>query len=392
MDSRAIPERIRENDVLCEETSYSEKAYSMIRLKLFSSILVLWIFFLWCPSPTQAAVAPPNPVGNNLIADIVEQRGQSVVNIDVVKLEKQRAFNPFEDFERQFGFQFNTDPEFKRFFEERTVPVKGAGSGFIVDTKDHVLTNEHVIRDADKIKVTLRDGRSFDAEVIGKDASLDIAVLRVKTKENLPNLSLGDSDKIRVGEWVIAIGNPYQFSNTVTVGIVSATGRALDDLGKKNLIQTDAAINPGNSGGPLINMRGEVIGINVAIAAQAQGIGFAIPVNGAKEILGDLLSKGKVSRPWLGVYLREVDQQVASYLELPFTEGVVVTDVAKGSPAERGGIQKYDVILKVEGNKADKAQTIQEQVRKRKPGESIDIDIYREGKRKSLRIRLGEMP
>lgn len=356
---------------------------------LFIGLTLLWVALAL---PALAAVAPPNPIGNNLIADIVEQRGLGVVNIDVVRLEKQRAFNPFEDFERQFGFRFDTDPEFKRFFEERTVPVKGAGSGFIIDTKDHVLTNEHVIRDADKIKVTLRDGRSFDAEVIGKDASLDIAVLRVKTHEKLPSLSLGDSDKMRVGEWVIAIGNPYQFSNTVTVGIISATGRALDDLGKKNLIQTDAAINPGNSGGPLINMKGEVIGINVAIAAQAQGIGFAIPINGAKEILGDLLSKGKVSRPWLGIYMREVDQNVASYLELPFVEGAVVTDIAKGSPADRGGIQKYDVILKVEGKKVDKAQTIQEQVRNRKPGESIDLEVYREGKRKTLRIRLGEMP
>ena len=196
-------------------------------------------------------------LGPNTIADIVENEGDAVVNIDIVK--KVRISSPFEEFEREFGgFGFEFMPEFKEFFKERVIPQKGAGSGFIVDKKGYILTNEHVVRGADEIKVTLRNGKKFNGKVIGQDSTLDVAIVKIDAAGvDLPTLPLGDSSKIRVGEWVIAIGNPYGFANSVTAGIISATGRTLEDLGKKNLIQIDAAINPGNSGGPLLNLKGE---------------------------------------------------------------------------------------------------------------------------------------
>lgn len=332
----------------------------------------------------------PGINGANTIADIVENVGGAVVNIDVVKMEHQRFFDPFKDFERQFGF--GIDPNFRDFFEDKVVPIKGAGSGFIIDNKGHILTNAHVVKGADKIKITLKDGRNFVAKAIGIDSNIDLAVLKIEGPSNLPYMDLGDSSKIRPGEWVIAIGNPYGFSNTVTAGIISATGRTLEDLGKKNLIQTDTPINPGNSGGPLISIDGKVIGVNVAIAAGAQGIGFAIPINAAKDVLGELITKGKVVRPWLGVFMRNVDKKIADYINLPLPEGVIITDVAKGSPADKAGLKKYDVIREADGKKIKSADEISSIVKEKKPSDSISLYIYRDGKMISINARLGEMP
>lgn len=323
--------------------------------------------------------------GPTTIADIVEEVGDSVVNIDIVK--KVRISSPFKGFDN-FGF-FDFMPEFKDFYRGRVVPQKGAGSGFIIDAKGLVLTNYHVIKGADEIKVTLKDGRKLDGQVIGKDASLDLAVIEVKAKD-LPTLKLGDSSKIRPGEWVIAIGNPYGFANTVTAGIVSATGRTLKNLGKDNLIQTDTPINPGNSGGPLLNYKGEVIGINVAIVSGAQSIGFAIPINAAKEVLEMLVKEGKVVRPWLGIYMRDVDEKVAAYLDLPIAEGVVITDVVKDSPASKMGVKKYDVIRAIDKKKIKTSSEIQEIVKKKKVGARITVKVYRDGKIKTLKGKLAE--
>lgn len=330
------------------------------------------------------------PWGPNTIANIVEEVGDAVVNIDIVK--KIRISSPFKNFEREFGFfGFDFMPEFRDFYRDRIIPQKGAGSGFIIDSKGYILTNEHVVRGADEIKVTLKDGRKLKGKVAGQDTSLDLAVIKVEAKD-LPTLKLGDSSKIRPGEWVIAIGNPYGFSNTVTAGIVSATGRTLKDLGKKNLIQTDTPINPGNSGGPLLNLNGEVIGINVAIVAGAQSIGFAIPINAAKEVVDELIKKGKVIRAWLGVYMRDVDEKIAAYLELPVAEGVVITEVVKDSPADKMGIKKYDVIRTINGKKVKSSSEIQEMLQKKKPGEGITIKVYRDGKTKILKGKLSDRP
>lgn len=328
-------------------------------------------------------------VGNDFIADIVERVGSAVVNIDVVKMEKTEMFNPFGDFERQFGFEM--DPELKRFFEEKMIPIKGAGSGFIISKDGYVLTNEHVVSKADKIKVTLKDGRSFPGKVIGSDSTVDLAVVKIEAAD-LPIAFLGDSNKLRAGQWVIAIGNPYQFSNTVTAGIVSALGRDLKDLGKRHLIQTDAAINPGNSGGPLINLQGEVVAINVAMAAGAQGIGFAIPINDAKEVLDDLIKKGKVIRPWLGVYMRDVDEKIADYLDLPFAEGVVITDVLPEGPAAKAGLRRYDVIKKIDDKKMTSSDQVQKLIRGQKPGDVLKIALFRDGHNVEMSAKLGEAP
>ncbi len=354
-----------------------------------STLLLAALFYLLTACPSLAQLPMFSNSNPNLIADIVEQVGPAVVNIDVVKMERQRIFNPLKDFD--FGFGFEMDPEFKRYFEDRLVPLKGAGSGFIIDKEGYIFTNAHVVKGADKIRVTLKDGRSFDGKVIGSDSTLDVAVVKIEA-HNLPAATLGDSSRVRVGEWVIAIGNPYGFSNTVTAGIVSAIGRTLGELGKKDLIQTDAAINPGNSGGPLINLNGEVIGINVAIVAQAQGIGFAIPINEAREIKEDLIQKGKVVRPWLGIYMRNVDEKVKAYLDLPVAEGVVITEILKDSPAEKMGLKQYDIVKEADGQKIKTSEDIQKQVAGKKPGDRITFVVYRDGKNISLAGKVGERP
>ena len=343
-------------------------------------------------SPTASHLSPPGINGYNTIADLVDNVGGAVVNIDVVKMQHQQMFNPFKDMEKNFGgFGFQMDPNFKQMFEDRVVPVKGSGSGFIIDDKCHVLTNAHVVKGADKIKVTLKDGKSYDAKVLGIDSNVDLAVLKMDAS-GLQYMTFGDSDKIRPGEWVIAIGNPYGFSNSVTAGIISATGRTLDDLGKKNLIQTDTPINPGNSGGPLIDIYGQVIGVNVAVAAGAQGIGFAIPINNAKEVLNDLITKGKVIRPWLGIYMRDVDEKLAQYMNLPLPEGVVITEVTKDSPAERSGLKQYDVIREIDGKKIKTASELSAIIKAKKSGDIVIIYVYRESKIWKITVKLGDMP
>lgn len=341
------------------------------------------------PSP-RIARAPVGSWGPNTIADIVEEVGDAVVNVDIVK--KVRIRSPFGNLDREFGFfGFEFMPEFRDFYKDRIIPQKGAGSGFIIDPKGYILTNEHVVRGADEIKVTLKDGRKLSGKVVGQDASLDLAIIKIDAK-NLPTLNFGDSSKIRPGEWVIAIGNPYGFANTVTVGIVSATGRTLGNFGNKNLIQTDTPINPGSSGGPLLNLNGKVIGINVAIVAGAQSIGFAIPTNAVKEVIDELIKKGKVIRAWLGIYMRDVDEKIAAYLDLPVAEGVVITEVAKDSPAEKMGIKKYDIIREIDNTKIKSNSEIQEIVRDKKPGDRITIKVYREGKTKVIKGKLSERP
>lgn len=370
------------------------KKYFPYVLTAFASILlVLFLIDINNRSVTaQTTNSIPGLGSSNTIADVVEKVGGAVVNIDVIKMEHEQILNPFKDFDRNFGFGFEMDPNFKNFFEDKLVPIKGAGSGFIIDNKGHVLTNAHVAKGADKIKVTLKDGKTYDAKIVGIDSNIDLAVLKLEGSPNVPFMELGDSSRLRPGEWVIAIGNPYGFSNTVTAGIISATGRALDDLGKKNLIQTDAPINPGNSGGPLINIDGKVIGVNVAIAAGAQGIGFAIPINAAKDVLNELITKGKVVRPWLGIYMKNVDRQIANYMNLPIPEGVIITQVVKGSPAEKAGLKQYDVIREVNGNKIISADEISTSVKNLKPKDEITMTIYRDGKIQKITTRLGEMP
>jgi serine protease Do len=323
------------------------------------------------------------------IADIAEKAGPAVVNIDTVRMVKTE-YPSFDDpiFRHFFGDQFR---EYRK-----TIPQKGTGSGFIISQEGYVLTNEHVVHKADKIKVTLSDGREFDGKVIGSDTTSDMAIVKIKA-DHLPMVSLGDSDKLRVGEIVVAIGNPYGLQQTVTMGVVSAKGRSIptgiEGHIYKDFIQTDTAINPGNSGGPLLNTEGEVVGINTAIIPYAQGIGFAIPVNMAKRNIDDLINLGKVRRPWLGVYIQEVTPEIAKQFDLPEdAKGVLVGDVVKDSPAEKSGIKRGDIITKVNNEEVDSPGELQDKIRNIEIGEKANIEIVRDGKKIFFVVKIGEMP
>ncbi len=325
---------------------------------------------------------------SNSIADIAERVGPAVVNIDTVRMVKQGS--PF----------FSQDPIFRQFFGEqfkdysRTIPQKGTGSGFIISQEGYILTNEHVVHKADKIKVTLSDGREFTGKLIGSDLDSDIAIVKIDS-DDLPIVTLGDSDKLRVGEIVVAIGNPYGLQQTVTMGVVSAEGRSIPVEGHtyRNFIQTDAAINPGNSGGPLLNTKGEVVGINTAIIPYAQGIGFAIPINIPKKNIDELIKLGKVRRSWLGVYIQEVTPEIAEQFNLPEdAKGVLVGDVVKDSPAEKSGIKRGDIITKVNNEEVDSPGELQDKIRSIEIGEKANIEVVRDGKEISFVVRIDEMP
>ncbi|GAG60293.1 unnamed protein product, partial [marine sediment metagenome] len=264
-----------------------------------------------------------------------------------------------------------------------------------INQEGYVLTNEHVVRKADKIKVTLSDGREFTGEVIGSDVTSDMAIVKIQA-DHLPTVTLGNSDKLRVGEIVIAIGNPYGLQQTVTMGVVSAKGRSIPTgTGGhiyRNFIQTDTAINPGNSGGPLLNIKGEVVGINTAIIPYAQGIGFAIPINIAKRNIDDLINLGKVRRSWLGVYIQEVTPEIAEQFDLTEAKGVLVGDVIEDSPAEEAGIKRGDIIVKVNDEEVNFPEELQDKIRDIDIGKKANIEVVRDGKTINFIVKIGEMP
>ncbi len=324
---------------------------------------------------------------SNSIADIAEKVGPAVVNIDTVRMVKQ-------------GSPFGDDPIFRRFFGEqfeeysRTIPQKGAGSGFIINKEGYILTNEHVVHRADEIKVTLADGREFTGKVVGSDETFDLAIVKIESENNLPMVELGDSKGLRVGEIVIAIGNPYGLQQTVTMGVVSAKGRSIpvEEHTYRNFIQTDTAINPGNSGGPLLNTKGEVIGVNTAIIPYAQGIGFAIPINTAKRNIDDLINLGKVRRSWLGVYIQGITPEIAEQFNLSEAKGVLVGDVVKDGPAEEAGIKTGDIIKKVNNEEVNSPGELQDKIRNVDIGKNADIEVGRDGKTINFIVKIVEMP
>lgn len=266
----------------------------------------------------------------------------------------------------------------------------GAGTGFIIDAQGHILTNHHVIDGAERITVKLADGRSLRAEVVGADPDTDIAVIRVHSGRPLPHVVLGDSSELRVGEWVCAIGNPLAYEHTVTVGVVSFIGRKLFDMSLDNYIQTDAAIYLGNSGGPLINTRGEVIGINTAVSRQASNIGFAVPINQAKAILPQLLERGYVQRGYIGVALRDVDPDLQEALGLARAAGALVQDVTPGSPAERAGIRPYDLVTAVDGVEVLGNDELIREIASRAPGTTARLEVVRDGRARQVLVKLAE--
>ena len=310
----------------------------------------------------------------------------SITTTQVVRFNQPRMRSPsgqqdpFEEFyNRFFG---NVPREQKR---------KSLGSGFIVSDDGFILTNNHVVEKADEILVSLLDKEDFKAEVVGTDPKTDIALIKIKAGKKLPFLRLGDSEKLEIGEWVVAIGNPYGLGHTVTAGIVSAKGRIIGAGPYDDFIQTDASINFGNSGGPLFNLGGEVVGINTAIIQGGQGIGFATPIHLAKIVLGQLKEKGKVTRGWLGVYIQRLTPEMAESLSVPGKKGAVVVDVTKDGPAEKAGLRSGDVILSFDGKDVADEHELPNLVASTKPGRKVDIKVIREGKEMTIPVTITEM-
>jgi len=317
-------------------------------------------------------------------ADVVERVNAAVVNIDAT------SAGPVADSRRRNRLGLPDSPEM--FERSREAPRRGSGSGFIVDADGSILTNNHVIEGAERILVKLSDGRSLRARVVGADPDTDIALLKVDGQSNLPVAPLGDSSTLRMGEWVCAIGNPLGYEHSVTVGVISYLGRKLFDSSLDDYIQTDAAINFGNSGGPLINTRGEVIGINAAISSRASNIGFAVPINGATAILPQLRARGRVSRGYIGVALRELDLNLQRSLHLNTPAGAVVQDVTDGSPASRAGIRPYDVIVGFEGVAVANDDELIHEIASRAPGTTAQLRIIRDDREFATTVKLSERP
>jgi serine protease Do len=322
-------------------------------------------------------------------ADIVERINPAVVNIDATSRGREPKRR-----RGRVGPPEGPDPlEGPDFGPPRgDTPRRGAGSGFIIDADGSILTNHHVVERAERITVKLSDGRTFRARVIGADPDTDIALIKVDGQTGLPVAPLGDSSTLRMGEWVCAIGNPLGYEHSVTVGVVSFLGRKLFDMSLDDYIQTDAAINFGNSGGPLINSRGEVIGINAAISSRASSIGFAVPINGASAVLPQLRARGRVSRGYMGVGLRDVDQDLERSLQLPVDHGAVVQDITRGSPADRAGLRPYDVIVSLDERPIANDDQLIREIAGRTPGTPARLQLVRDGHQESVTVKLTERP
>jgi serine protease Do len=346
------------------------------------------------PPATAAATGVPGPtvVANTALPDfalITQRYGPAVVNISVTGTRKTMGIDP----------EMLSDPfEFFRRFQQgpggrampREVPVRGMGSGFIVSADGMVLTNAHVVKDANEVTVKLTDRREFRAKVLGSDPKTDIAVLKIEAR-NLPVVTIGNTKDLRVGEWVLAIGSPFGFENTVTAGVVSAKGRSLPDDSAVPFIQTDVAVNPGNSGGPLFNARGEVIGINAQIYSQSggyQGVSFAIPIDVAIRIKDQIATTGKVQHARLGVTVQEVNQSLADSFKLDRPEGALVASVEKGGPAEKAGLQPGDVIRRVNGQPIVASGDLPAMVVQSMPGQRLQMEVWRQGRKVDVTAQL----
>ena len=346
----------------------------------------------WSESrPTQIPVVQaPN------FADLAQQLNPAVVNVSTTQVVKgQRRMLPRFPMPGPFGERDPFEEFFERFFggegQQREFRRHSLGSGFIINKDGYIVTNNHVVENAADIKVSLSDKEEFDAKVIGRDPKTDLALIKIEAKKDLPTAPLGDSSKLRVGEWVVAIGNPFGLGHTVTAGIVSAKGRIIGAGPYDDFIQTDASINPGNSGGPLFNMGGEVVGINTAIVASGQGIGFAIPINAAKQVLVPLREKGKVVRGWLGVQVQRVTPDLAKSFGLDRDRGALVADVMPNTPAERAGIQRGDIISEFNGHKIEEMNDLPRLVASTPPGTDVDVKLIRKSEEKVVRVKVAEL-
>ena len=351
------------------------------------------------PEKRQPAVKPPaQKLDSRAVLQAMEEAFSAVadrvtpavVNVSTVpKRPVPGSGDDPERFREYFGEEF-----YERYFKRRPrEEPRSSGSGVIVDRAGYILTNNHVIENAQDINVRLSDSRKLPATLVGRDPKTDLAVLKVDAPGPLPTAELGDSERLRVGQWVVAIGNPFGLDRTVTVGIVSATARnRVGVTTYENFIQTDASINPGNSGGPLLNLDGKVIGINTAIVAAGQGIGFSIPVNEAKVVMAQLIARGRVVRGWLGIAIQDVNDELASSFGVREREGVLVADVMKGGPAEAAGLKPGDVIVELNGVKIREVPDLQRRVANVTPGQNVAVGVVRDRAPQRLRVRVGEMP
>jgi serine protease Do len=372
------------------------------RTAMRKTIIVAWSLFfliagfsfatLFDPiSGPEAQTSPVAPVAPGSFSQLAKNASPSVVNISTVKVVKGGG---------QVPSPFGADDPFREFFERffgdrapRDFKQRSLGTGFIIDKEGFILTNNHVVEGTDEITVTLADKREFVAKIIGRDPKTDLALIRIESDQVLPALPLGDSDKLEVGDWVMAIGNPYGLGHTVTAGIVSAKYRQIGAGTYDNFIQTDASINPGNSGGPLLDTTGNVIGVNTAIFSQSGGsigIGFAIPINMAKDLLPQL-KKGKVVRGWLGVVIQQVTPELKDKLKLSTEKGALVADVVEGGPAEKAGIERGDVIVTFDGKDISESDDLPYIVASTPIGKTVTVDVIRKGQRKSIQVQIGEL-
>lgn len=346
------------------------------------------------PSPSLSRI-PISPGNVNFIAEAAQKVGPAVVRIDAARKVESRLPELFQN------------PLFRGFFgNEKPIPSderveRGTGSGLILSTDGRLVTNAHVVARADIVRVTLKDGRSLDGRVLGVDQLTDVAVVKIEAKD-LPTVSLGSSQNLIPGEWAIAIGNPLGLDNTVTVGIISATGRSSSQVGvpdkRVNFIQTDAAINPGNSGGPLLNSNGEVIGINTAIRAGAQGLGFAIPIETAQRVANQLFDKGRVEHPFLGVQMvtlsPDMRRKISQETDLKITQdqGVLIVRVLDKSPAEKSGLRAGDIIEKIGDLAVKDTSTVQQVVESNEVGVVLEMEVNRNGRKQKLQVKTGVYP
>ncbi len=337
---------------------------------------------------TQTATSIQTTIPSSF-AELADKMSPTVVNVKVTKVAKTDF--PGHHFQRGPSRNF-----FDRFFEgmpeqPRNYRTQGAGSGVIISKDGYILSNNHVVEDAQEVTVTLADKKEYGAQVIGRDPKTDLAVLKIDVDKDLPAATLGDSEHVKVGDWVVAIGNPFGLSHTVTSGIVSAKGRVIGAGPYDDFIQTDASINPGNSGGPLFNMHGEVIGINTAIIPQGQGIGFAIPVDTAKPLIPQLVNNGEITRGYLGVNIQTLTPDLAEALDVEETRGALVADVVADSPAEKSGLQRGDIIVDFDGKNIEDSHDLPAKVAATPVDEEVQLTVLRDGKEQQLTVRIGKL-
>ncbi len=364
--------------------------------QLSMAILACFLMLAFTATVSQAAAplnAPPS------FSDVAKKVSNEVVNIKVTSTKKVSPQNYGQYFQNPWGQQDDSQNDqndfFQRFFGNsvpREYKQTSLGSGFIVGKEGYIVTNNHVVDDATDITVTLKDGKEYPATVVGKDKNTDIALIKINADEPLTVAELGDSDALNVGDWVVAIGSPFGYAQTVTAGIISAKGRVIGEGPYDDFLQTDASINPGNSGGPLIDMNGKVIGINTAIVDIGTGIGFAIPINLAKGVVAQLKANGSVTRGWLGVSIQDLTNELAKYYGMKDKKGALVASVEPGDPADKAGIKAQDIIVEMDGKKVEDSRDLTRMVADIPVGSKTDVVVIRDGKTMKFKVEIGKRP